>query len=63
MNDMHVTSIIFTEDQERMLRRLSKDILRCKFALGMILGIIVVEILDAKARLQALENRKKEMAG
>ena len=63
MNDMHITSIIFTEDQERMLRRLSKDILRCKFAFGMILGIIVVEILDAKARLQALENRKKEMAG
>ena len=63
MNDVHVTSIIFTEDQERMLRRLSKDILRCKFALGMILGIIVVEILDAKTRLQALENRKKEMAG
>lgn len=63
MNDVHVTYVIFTEDQERMLRRLSKDILRCKFAFGMILGIIVVEILDAKARLQDLENRKKEMAG
>ncbi len=63
MNDMHVTSIIFTEDQERMLRRLSKDILRCKLAFSMLLGVIVVEILDAKARLQALENRKKEMAG
>ena len=63
MNDMHVTSIIFTEDQERMLRKPSKDILRYKFAFGMMLGIIVVEILDAKARLQALENRKKEMAG
>ena len=63
MNDVHVTSIIFTEDQERMLRRLSKDILRCKFAFGIILGIIVVEILDTKTRLQTLENRKKEMAG
>lgn len=63
MNDAHVTYIIFTEDQERMLRRLSKDILRYKFAFGMMLGIIVVEILDAKARLQALENGKKEMAG
>lgn len=63
MNDMHVTSIIFTEDQERMLRKLSKDILRCKLAFGMVLGIVVVEILDAKARIQALENRKKEMAG
>ena len=29
----------------------------------MMLGIIVVEILDTKTRLQALENRKKEMAG
>ena len=63
MNDIHVTYIVFTEEQERMLRRLSKDILRYKFAFGIILGIIVVEILDAKARLQALENRKKEMAG
>ena len=63
MNDVHVTYIVFTEEQGRMLRRLSKDILRYKFAFGMILGIIVVEILDAKARLQDLENRKKEMAG
>lgn len=66
MNDMHVTSIIFTDEQERMLRKLSKDIGRCKFALGMILGVIVVELLEAKARLQALEdrsNRKNEMAG
>ena len=63
MNDMHVTSFIFTEDQERMLRKLSKDILRCKLVFGMLLGVIIVEILDAKARLQALENRKKEMAG
>ena len=63
MNDVHVTYIVFTEDQERMLRRLSKNILRCKFVFGMMLGIIVVEILDTKARLQSLENRKKEMAG
>lgn len=63
MNDVHVNYIVFTEDQERMLRRLSKDILRYRFAFGMMLGIIVVEILDAKTRLQALENRKKEMAG
>lgn len=63
MNDMHVTSIIFTEDQERMLNRLRKDILRCKFTFGMLLGVIVVEILDTRARIQALENRKKEMAG
>lgn len=63
MNDVHVTYIVFTEEQEHMLRRLSKDILRCKFAFGMMLGVIVVEILDAKARLQDLENRKKEMAG
>ena len=63
MNDVHVAYIIFTEDQKRMLRRLSKEILRCKFAFGMMLGIIVVEILDMKTRLQDLENRKKEMAG
>lgn len=63
MNDVYVTYIVFIEEQERMLRRLSKDILRYKFAFGMMLGIIVVEILDTKARLQALENRKKEMAG
>lgn len=63
MNDVHVTYIVFTEEQGRMLRRLSKDILRYKFAFGMMLGIIVVEILDTKARLQASENRKKEMAG
>ncbi len=63
MNDMHVTSIIFTEEQERMLRKLSKGLGRFKFALGMILGVIVVELLDTKARLQALENRKNEMAG
>ena len=66
MNDMHVTSIIFSEEQERMLRKLSKDIGRCKFTLGMILGVIVVELLGMKARLRALEdrsNRKNEMAG
>lgn len=63
MNDMHVTSIIFTEEQERMLHKLSKDLGRFKFALGMILGVIVVELLDTRTRLQALENRKHEMAG
>ena len=54
MNDVHVTYIVFTEEQELMLCRPSKYILRYKFAFGMMLGIIVVEILDTKARLQSL---------
>lgn len=68
MNDKYVTVFVSTSKHDRIMRRLMKDLKRCKsslFVFSIFSGIGLAMLMEQKHRINELEERlnKNETAG